>query len=271
MRIEEFIYEFNLVSTLTVTDTYEWCYVINNRIDREIDYENSVSFYHLVESFNKLYLKFKNDYDRLTKLNLGDKLEILKFGKWEYNGSNYRKLVIYVDNPNKEVCDDYDTLLYLYEKDGEVSSYVTNNLLPWEEGYYKKYLELDNQLVKSYLDLGDKYVLVIDSYNSLKNNSVFGNGTTCLFSKINGELLEGLSTFELAFGNNYFNTSDYINLVFKLGDNLEIDYDKSLVKIRSEYMDKKKEIIDKLIHNLFVSKSKISKMYCDSDVKKLLK
>lgn len=271
MDLKRFIYEFNLVSTLTVGDTVEWVNVLNNRIDKKIDYSNSINLYHFVESFNKLYLFFKKDYEKLEKLNLGEDLEILKFDKWSSmsDGSNYRRLVVYVYNLDKEMGDDYDTLLYLYEKDGEVSSYITNNLLPWEKGYYKKYLDLDKQLIKSYLDLGEKYGLLIDSYNDLKNKFLFGNGTTVLFSKINGKLLEELSTFEVTFGNAYFNSEDYINVVFRLGDSLEINYDESIVKLESELYDNRQEIIDELIHNLYINKDKLTEMY--GKEKKLMK
>ena len=231
MNLDRFIYEFNLMSTLTIKDTYEWAYVLNNKINKEVDYSNSINLYDFVDLFNKLYCYFKKDYEKLGRLNFGKNLEILRFNKWvgSNDGINYRKLIIYVDNPNKDICDDYDTLLYLYEKNGEVYSYITNNLLPWEESYYKKYLNLDNKLIKSYLDFADKYSLLIDGYDFFKNKSFLGREIASVFAKINGNLLNDLSTFEVSFGNLYFNYEDYINVIFKLGDSLEINYDDSKV------------------------------------------
>ena len=77
MNLEKFIYEFNLASTMVAKDNVGWAYILNNKINKEIDYENSISFYNLVDSFNKLYLKFKNDYDKLDKWNLGKYIQVL--------------------------------------------------------------------------------------------------------------------------------------------------------------------------------------------------
>lgn len=75
MNLERFIYEFNLASTMVVKDNVEWAYILNNNIDKNMDYANSISFYHLVDSFNKLYLSFKKDYEKLRKLDLGEDIE----------------------------------------------------------------------------------------------------------------------------------------------------------------------------------------------------
>jgi len=161
--------------------------------------------------------------------------------------------------------------LYLYEKNGEVYSYITNNLLPWEESYYKKYFNLDNKLIKSYLDFADKYSLLIDGYDFFKNKSFLGREIASVFAKINGNLLNDLSTFEVSFGNLYFNYEDYINVIFKLGDSLEINYDDSKVILESKKINDKKEIIDKLIHNIYVNRDKLSDMYYVNKIKKLEK
>lgn len=269
MDLERFIYKFNLVTTLTVRDRYEWGNILNNGIDREIDFSNSISFFELVKSFNELYLLFKKDYDRLRKLNLGKELEILGFRRYKTDNSIYRVLVIYIDNPDREICEYGETLLYLFSKNGKIDNFITNGINIFDKNYYKERIKLDEELVKGYLDFFEKYSLLLDSYNFLKNKFILGNGTTTLFSKINGNLLDGLFTFEVSFGNIYFNSEDYINVVFNLGDDLSIDYEESQVILGLEKIGNKKEVIDKTIHNLFINREKLSEMYLCGKIKKL--
>lgn len=270
MDLERFIYSFNLVTTLTIKDSKEWVCILNNENEKEIDYSNSINLYHLVESFNRYYCFFKNDYQSLTKLNLGTEMEILKFNSVTSNSDSYRDLIIYIDTPNKYVCNHYEALLYLSSHNEKIQSYITNGLNCWDDCYYRKELELDEKTCKEYLDFGDKYGLLIDSYDFLRNKFIFGNGCTVLFSKINGKLNGMLNDFVITFGNLYFNSEDYIEVVFKLGEDLSIDYDTSKVIFNNlEYTDKK-DIIDKLINNLYISRSKLSNMYLNDKTRKLV-
>lgn len=268
MELERFIYSFNLATTLTVNETQEWVRILNNGIDKELDYPNSINLYNLVELFNKYYLLFKKDYDKLTKLDLGEYVEIIQYYA-DSNDESYKQLMLYVYNPDKDICNHHEAMLYLYEDDGEIHSYIDNCLNFWDENYYRKDLDLDPELVKSYLEFGSKYGLLIDSYHFLRNKFIFGNGCTVLFSKINEELFKELKSFEITFGNYYFNSQDYVNVIFKLGENLSIDYDASKVVFKNIEWNDKKAIIDGLIHKLYVNKSKLSDMYSSEKIKKL--
>lgn len=257
MNLKRFIYEFNLVSTQTITETEELFHVLSRKETKEIDYSNSISLYHLVELFNKLYLFFEKDYQKLEKIDLGECIEFLNF----YKSSDYRLLEFRIVNPNKEICDVEETLLYLIEDNEKIFSFVTNNLNFFAENYYRKDGELNEELVKKYLDLAEKHSLFLDAYKYFKNKFIFGNGTTVLFSKVNGVLLKKLDTFEVSFGNQYFNTSDYINIPFILGENFDIDYDSSEIIFHLEKQENKKEIIDELINKVCITCNKLSDVY----------
>lgn len=269
MDLEGFIYEFNLVSTLTVKDVYDWACVLNNNTCKDIDYSNSISLYHLVESFYKLYILYKIDYDKLAKLNLGKKEKIISFNSYK-KGDN-ETLVIDIDEPNRDIFDTDNAILYLYKKENNTYNYISNGLYPYDNDYCTKELIIDLKIMKDYLDFGRKYGLLIDSYNFLYNKFIFGNGTSLIFSKINGEMEDGISSFEITIGNVYFNREDYINVVFKFGDNLLIDYDNSIVKLGDYIVDNKKEVIDMLINNIYINRDKLSDMYCKSYTKRLIK
>lgn len=265
MNLDRFIYEFNLVSTQTITDTHELIRVLNNKQNKEIEYSNSVSIHDLVELFNKLYVFFEKDYQKLEKINLGERIEFLTF----YKSDDYRLLEFLIDTPYKEICEEEETLLYLIEDNEKIYSFVTNNLNFFAKDYYRKDIQLNEAQVKKYLDLAEKHNLFLDTYKFLKNKFIFGNGTTVLFSKVSGELSEKLNTFEVAFGNQYFNTSDYISIPFILGETLNIDYGSSKVIFDLKEQENKKEIIEQLINNIFVTRNKLPDMY--KDEKQLIK
>lgn len=254
MSLEKFIYHFNLSTTLNVKDVRELCCKVNSGVIETLDLSNSISFYHLVDSFNKLNNLFRKDYSNLKSLNVGEKVELIRYSGYD----DFKCLTIYVEGVNKDIVDDYDTIMYIVEDKGKVYSVVTNNINPLDENFYRKEVRLDENLMREYLVFGEKYSLFFDSYNKLKNEFIFGNGTTVLFSKINGEF-PSFNEFELAFGNHFFNGEDYINVLFKLGDKLEIDYDKSEVKLFTVDYDEenKKEVIDSLVNSLYINKEKV--------------
>ena len=92
-----------------------------------------------------------------------------------------------------------------------------------------------------------------------------------IFSKIDGDINDKNCKFELSFGNCFFNYEDYIKVIFELGNELTINYDDSMVIFESKTIDYKKDIIDKLINNLYIHNSKLSKLYGEQYVKKLKK
>ena len=254
MNFERFIKEFNLATTLTITDRKEFCRV--NPKFNEIDYSNSISFYQLVELFNKLYLEFEKDYKEI-KQGLGEYMFFSGF----YQYDNTRYAMIYLDNPIKEICDYEETLLNITETDGKFESFITNDINPFDKNFYRKSVELDEELSKQYLDFLQKHDCFLQSYYLLKNHFIFGNGTTVLFSSIEGELLEKLKTFVLSFGNNYFNTADSIEILFNLGEELSIDYDSCKIVMDLKKIENKKQYIDELVNNLFINRSKLPVMY----------
>jgi len=269
MNLERFIYEFNLASTMVVKDNVEWAYVLNNKIDKELDYDDSISFYHLVDSFNKLYLKFKNDFDKLDKWKLGEYIKVLDVYSNEDENDLYRSLVIYIDNPDKIICDYDETLLYVVENNREIYGRITNNLNYFDKNYYNRKIDIDKDKASKYLDFFLNYKLFIDSFDYFRNRTIFGNGTTMIFSKIDGDIFDSGCKFELSFGNAFFNYEDYIKVVFELGSELRINYDDSMVKVESNMIDDKKDIIDRLINNLYIHKCRLSKLYDNDNIKKL--
>ena len=252
MNLKNFKYDYNLMTTLTGT-IYDLCLV--NRTYPELDFKDSNSFMDLVQKFNDSYIEFQKDLAILPKLDVGEKIELVSYK--EYGDEKF--LNIAVENPNKEISQDSWTLLMLTKMDGKLFA-QTNNC----ERYPKTKIEeikLDKELIKMYLSLSSSHKLLLEAYLELKNKFIFGNGTTLLFSKIEGEIFKSLNKFEIVFGNSFFNGEDYIKVVFSLGNNLKVLYDESTADFHYEVNQEKTEIINDLIQNLYIHNSRIPEFY----------
>ena len=129
MTVKDFIYEFNLVSTMSVKDRYEWSNILNNNINKEIDYSNSVNLERLVDSFNKLYLRFKHEYKMLPNLRIGGNKTLVRY--YSSKVYDYEKLVIGIDKIEDNRFND-GGILYLQRCSDLYLAYITNGLLTYD-------------------------------------------------------------------------------------------------------------------------------------------
>ena len=253
-KLDKYIKECNLVFTDTI-DRLDFCRVDFDIEKTEVNYVDSISLLHLVSSFNKLYLSFKKEYDELGKLNLGKNIEVLSFGKFECNGDNHRNLILYIDDPI--ITNHEDTILYLREINDEIKPFVTNDINPSDKKYYREDVTLNNDIVKKYLDLFEKYSLLLEMYNHLKNNHIFGDGANSIFTVIdngNSNLLEGLKTFKLSFGSAYFDAEYYAEFLINLGDNFGLDYGNCKLILDRENIEPDEEVCKKILNNVYLNK-----------------
>ena len=256
--IKEYLKSCNLVFTDTI-DRYAFAIVGFDINKQEVNYDSSISFLDLVSSFNKLYLSFIKEYDALPKLKLGKYVEALDFSKFDFDKESYRILRLYISKP--VITKHGSTILYLREINGEILPYVTNDKNPYDKGYYREDVKIDTEITKKYLDLFEKYSLLLESYNYFKNRFVFGDGTNCLFTLIDDyvhcNLLDGLHKFKISFGSNYFNTEYFIELPINLGENFGLDYDHCKAILDSKEIPRSKEEYDNILANTYINKQYI--------------
>ncbi len=253
-RLDKYIKELNLVFTDTV-NREDFCIVGFDSEKVEVNYADSISLLHLISSFNKLYLSFKKEYEELEKLNLGKNIEVLSFEKFDFGKDNYRLLTIYIDSPT--ITNHKDTLLYLREINGEIKSFVTNNANPFDKNYYCEGVILNDDVAKRYLDLFEKYRLLLEIYNHLKNNQLFGDGTNYILTVIDdydSNLLEGLKAIKISIGSVYFNTEYYAEFLISLGENFGIDYDNCRLVLDSKEASSDNANYDKVLEKVFINK-----------------
>lgn len=249
-KLDTVLKNFSLVFTNTITtrDLHDVSFYLE---DKEVNYDNSISLYDVVENFNKLYLSFKKEYDVLDKLEIGDSIEIGKFVK--YSRDNYRHIDICTNkkiNSNKGLAK-----IYLVEHNKEISSYITNDINAKDKDYYFYKIVLDEDKVKKYLDLFDKYSILLYLYHHFKQGMIYGDGIYTLFTKIkskNDNFLDDLVSFELSLSTNYYNSGDFIDVSINLGDNFGIN-NNSKMELDYHHIDANENDFINVLKNIFIN------------------
>ncbi len=262
MDLTNFIYDFNLSTTGTIKDVYEHCRVVNSGRKTQIDYTGSVSLYDVVNMFNTVYIAFLLDMGEFKNIISTLGREVI-YG-YHSISDDFALLALDVVNPHTNVFDEKGAIVNFISRNNEVYAMADNGKKLFDKGYRSKRVDISSESVQKCLSIVKSHHLFLESYENLRNKFIFGNGTTVIFSKIDGDIMRDLSTFTISFGNSYMNTYDFIEVKIKLGDELIILYDESKVEIRSEEIndsEEKKQIIDKLLRSIFVNSNNLCSLY----------
>ncbi len=254
-KLDNCIKTWNLIFTDTLKSE-DLCTRDFNLSKSEVNYQNCISLYNLVYAFNKLYLAFKKEYNELEKIEMGRSIEIVQFKKFsDEDGKEYRTLIIDIDEPT--IINQPDTLLYLRDIDGQMETFVTNNLNPFDKNYYFKYVSLDNEKVKKYLDLFEKYKLLLELYYYLRMQLVFGDGSTILQTKINdgnSNLFDNLENSNITMASlGWLSANDEANISIHLGDNFDVDSTNSSLILDGVNMDTDASTYTKILQSVYIN------------------
>lgn len=202
-------------------------------------------------------MMFRKEYEELEKLDLGKNVSFWSFEKFPYDNDNYRVLTLYIDEP--KITNHFYTFLYLREINDEMKSFVTNQKHFGEKGYYRDSVELDEEISKKYLDLFEKYNLLMETYRYLINRQIFGNeGSYCMYTVIDyydpsSRIIEGLDNIKIKFGRYTMNTNRFIFLSVKLGKNFGIDYDNCSYIVNDKKLPLTNKEYDNILHNTYIN------------------
>lgn len=258
MNVKEFENVFNLISTHTVEDAYEY-HIMKEVVKAPINEKDSISLYYLVDSFNKMYNSFKKELNELPKLNFGGNFSYRCYteGRDKLTNKDFEFLALHIDGTKKKRAN-----LIMEESEGIQRCYRTD-----EWGFMLGYgmnttpVSIDESTVRKYLDFFRKYEPFLNTYIDIHNKLLFTNGTVILESHIDGNVMKELNTFTLKFGNYYLSSADLFEVPITLGENIKIDYDHSKAIYDSKPVENKKEVIDDLLRNLYVFRKDISELY----------
>ncbi len=230
MNSQEYLKKYNLVSTRSVERIEDLIYPDYNTDLATINYNNCINVYELIRDFNKAYHEFKKDFSTLTTI------DVLN----EYNISSYYESPCFqsLRYSNKEYVLNFLNIGSSYK--------LIKNDISNIEG--KTNLNIDPEIVKSYLEFGSKYQDLINKYNVIVN--------TLNYLNINNGIVVSLK-----FDNNDINNLNFIMYSFGiygtifivkylLDDNLTLD-----AASNASYYKFNEEEIENIAKNIYLDKS----------------
>ncbi len=257
---QELITLFNAFFTGTSRDE-NW---VRRNIDAfEINTEGSISLYDLIVAFNKLHNAFVKEFNELEELDLGIVTGTCGFRKnIDFNGNVSRDLHLYIEkreNDNLDYrryffTDDDEHELHIYEKPNELFAFTTEV----GEAYCKgKAIELNHDLLKKYLDVFDKYQLLLELYYSIRNNTIFSDRAYTLFTEIeniDNEFTTKMDSFKVSFYNTYMNYSGgSFKIKANLGNELTIDLENSEAEIEKTKVNYTEEDYINILKSVYIN------------------
>ena len=249
-KLIDSIKTFNTGSTVKKNNMQNLDY---NSDELYIDFKENISIGNIFEIFIKEYFNFKNEYNKIAKLENYLDLGYIRF---EENENGKTLLLDFFDGCKTMYSKDGYLVLALKEKNGIYSAEVTN-----EEVYDYKVKEelIDKNKIKSYINLFKKYKDLLDAYNFLKKEFIFGNGFNVLYIKIKGDVLNELKSMSISFGNAYMNKSDYVTFEIEMLNQHRIL--KEEITIDNKKIDPTPEIVTYLLNNVYLNKEYLPTLY----------
>ena len=252
-NIDKFIKEMSLIFTNTLNRD-DFFTVGFNSANEKTNYDNSISFYDLISSFNNLYHKFKEEYDNLKELNIAQDIEVIDF----YKKNNFKLLSLFLNKPT--ICKYDKTILFLRSDNGNFTAYRTCNRLD-KSNYnnyinYSEYIDIDKSYRKKlfdFLELFEKYENLFYTYNFLKNKFVFGDATNVLSTSITGDFLKKLECFKLVFGQIYFLPNIACANVY-LNEYLNIDNSNFEMELEGKEYILSNDEANKILKKVYINK-----------------
>lgn len=239
---------FKKIINLNLTDTIkreESARIGFNLQNYEVNYDNTVSLWNLINIFNEVYLKYKEDYLKL------DKMGFKELGYFNFYKNELSRVLRFVPL-NQKIHNYFEPDIFLIEKKEKekkiyksyIESEFKNYLMP---GYFLKKITLDNEKVKNMIDFFEKYNCLFKVFNSL-----YANPSHIIFNYIGRLDCQDIDDIKLCFGDNAYYYYFVLDVI--LGDKLDVNEKESYVSRNNIKYNINKENIEDLLNNFYVNK-----------------
>lgn len=236
----------------------EYCEYID-KVDKEpINYNGCLTFMEIAKKYNDLYVAFMKDYEALPiKLDLGREIDITRFQEGNYIDGFGRSAVLFVyENSIIEGNNCSAEFRIVEGKDGircSINNHFNHTI--YDKGYFYKRLDIDPEILKSYLDLFSKHHEFIKLFTN--NETVSLSDRTWVITRLYKDnylnITDGLEKLEI-----YGYLSDTNNFIFeiyfKMGENFGIDFSKTTFYINDRKTKFTEEDITDFVNSIYVNK-----------------
>ena len=197
--------------------------------------KDNINIFELVELFNNRYKDFLLDYSNLKDLGLCEKFNIQRYIK----NDEYQTENIELELHNlKYAIHNQDSALGLIYKNSKESGIVLRNIggINYPEERFREFINLDDSISESYLQLGRKQVDFIDAYHELRSGCPIVSGEARLFSTLYDSEVSGNTTKVLP---KYINELNNLTLGLSIFDGREHNFMEFVFGLNDNYGDVK--------------------------------
>ena len=196
------------------------------------DDDSTIVLYDFINSYQKLYQEFKEEYNNLDKLNIGENNNVIEY----IDNGDFRLLSLQLNNQevNSIVPSGEYNRLIIREIDGVVSAAFSNG------ASYNSKVEpltgknIDPRVLRDYLDLFGKYYPLFEIYRDSRLGGSIHKSDTISFriDAHNESLINGLDDMEVFIDTKNPLGGNYRILIHAdLTDGVKINYGRSIVKV----------------------------------------
>lgn len=246
--------EFQLINTWL--KKVEYIFAQEYSLD-EIQKEELISINELVKIIHDFYQKFKEEYNHLEKMDIGNNNNIISY----IDNEGFRILIMQINEQDDKTIVPEDFYQMTITDD--------NNRLELSFENSETFIIKDNInpiILKNYLDLFSKYYPIFSLYRDLnQQNLIVSNRNNYLMMRMNAtedSLINGLEGIEFIIQNfNELGNNYVINLKIDLKDDIKINNKNSKIYINDQEIKKGplyKKILDEVFNNIKFKRSKLN-------------
>lgn len=192
---------------------------------------NNINIFELVELFNNRYKDFLLDYGNLKDLGLCEEFNIQRYIKNDEYQTENMELELH---NLKNTIHNQDSALGLIYRNSKESGIVLRNIggINYPGERFREFINLDDSICESYLELGRKQFDFIDAYHELRSGCPIVCGEARLFSTLYDREVSGNTTKILP---KYINELNNLTLGLSIFDGREHQFMEFVFGLNDNY------------------------------------
>ena len=230
----------------------------------EVQEKDLISLKELATLIQNVYVNFKEEYNNLEKLDIGENNNVL------YYGVDDKSRILYMqinEQGKKTIVPKRSRYLTFREVNGKYDLYFQNTEIFCDDLKFDHIYNIDSNILNGYMDLFGKYYPIFKLYYDLHHNDSLASSRSQYLAMrmdtVNDSLINGLNGIEFnlqnfcEMGNNFI-----VRLYVDLRNGVNIDYNRSKIIVNDSV--KKTggfgytEILDHVFKNIRFNRSKLA-------------
>lgn len=265
-KYRNFVRDFNIHSTWN--DTYDESYFkLSNAEKDKIIKKNIQGAYTpraIVLDFFSKYQNFKKNYEKLPRISAATTEAFNSYT--ESDTKDFQCLVIWLENINEFIAPSYlpacshrsGNLMLIY-RDNKYSAVIDNGYSSTSSLSRRINFDIDEAVIKEYLNFCHEHKVFIDTYNKLKRYKCNLKNPATFHITIIGNLFTGISKCHVAFGLDNKKCEYFVKATYTFDKEPKV---KFLINPKTKYANEDETIF--IIEKLIKDEDDVKKLVSDA-------